>query len=348
MPSPPSFPAAAIAKLLAAELVGDGSIVVSTIAPLDEAGPNALSWIGHPKYLPKLATTNAGVVLVPLGCDVPPGRTAIKVPDPDLALVALLGHVAPPLERLPDGIDPTARVSPKATVEGASIGPFVYVGDGAVVGAGTQLHAGVWIGRDAAVGRGCVLWPHAVVREHCRVGDRVVIHASATIGTDGFGYLQRDGRHVKIPQIGYVDIGDDVEIGAGVCIDRARSGVTRVGRGVKIDNLVQIGHNVSIGDHSVIVAQAGISGSTTVGRQVTIAGQAGLADHIAVGDGAVIAAQCGVTKDVPPGTTLIGSPGMERDDFVRSIGAGRQVERLKKQLKGLIERIERLESTADH
>lgn len=343
-----SFPAATIARLLGAPLVGDGTVVVRTIAPLDEAGPDALSWVGHPKYLPKLATTRAGIVLVPADCDVPAGRTAIKVPDPDLALVALLAHVAPPLETLPPGIDAAARVAPTARVDGAAIGPHVYVGDGAVVGPGTQLHAGVWVGRGATIGRDCVLWPHVVVREHSRLGNRVIVHANATIGTDGFGYLQREGRHIKIPQIGYVEIGDDVEIGAGACIDRARSGVTRIGRGVKIDNLVQIGHNVSIGDHSVIVAQAGISGSTTVGRQVTIAGQAGLADHVAVGDGAVIAAQCGVTKDVPPGTTLIGSPGMLRDDFVRLIGAGRQVERLKKQLKGLLERIERLESAADH
>lgn len=345
MSVPTEFPAAMIAQVLGARLVGDGAVVVRTIAPLDEAGPDALSWVGNAKYLPKLATTRAGVVLVPIECAVPSGKTAIHVRDPDRALITLLAHIAPPLEKVAPGVDPAARVATTARVNGACIGPGVYVGDGAVVGAGTQLHAGVWIGRDATIGRDGVLWPNVVIREHSVLGDRVIVHANTTIGTDGFGYLQRDGRHVKIPQIGRVVIEDDVEIGSSVCIDRARSGVTRVSRGVKIDNLVQIGHNVVLGEDCVVVAQAGVSGSVTVGRRVTLAGQAGIRDHVTIGDGAVVAAQAGVTKNIDAGAEVVGSPAIDGVEFVRQISAGRRVAELKKQLRALAARVEQLEAT---
>ncbi|MBK9128530.1 MAG: UDP-3-O-(3-hydroxymyristoyl)glucosamine N-acyltransferase [Phycisphaerales bacterium] len=338
-----------IAGLLGGELRGNPDVVIRDAGTLDEAGPDALSWVGKPEYVPKLATTRAGAVLVPRGTVAPEGTRAalILVDDPDLAFCELLRRVAPPAEPVPPGVDPTARILSGAEVDGAHIGPGVYVGARASVGPRTQLHAGVWLGSDVRIGADCVLWPNVVVRERCRIGGRVVIHANSVLGTDGFGYLQRGGVHHKIPQVGIVVVEDDVEIGSCVCVDRARSGATVIGRGTKIDNLVQIGHNVRIGEQCVIVSQTGISGSVTLGRHVVTGGQVGIADHLTIGDGAVLAAQAGLTKDVPPGTTVIGSPAMERGDFVRQIFAGRKVADLAAQVRELKRRLEALERTGE-
>lgn len=348
MQQQPQFSAGALAELLGGELVGDGAVVVRDIAPLDDAGPDALSWIGAAKYLPKLATTRAGVVLVPVDAVVPAGKTAIRVADPDLALCAILAQVAPPPDTVPVGVDAGARVAPDAQVEGACIGPWVYVGPGAVVGPGAQLHAGVFIGRDARIGRDCVLWPNVVVRERSQLGERVVAHSGAVIGGDGFGYLVRDGRHVKIPQVGRVVIEDDVEIGANACIDRARSGETRIGRGAKIDNLVQIAHNVRVGEDCILVSQSGISGSSVLGARVVLAGQAGVVDHVRIGDGAMVAAQAGVTKDIQAGAAVVGSPAVDREAYVRQISAGRRVAQLLDQVRALAQRVDELEAATNH
>jgi len=346
MSSAPVFTARELADRLNGTLVGDGTRAIRSVATLDDAGPDDLSWVGGDQYARKLATCQAGVILVPPTLDVPEGRTVIRVPDPDLAMCAVLGWLAPPTDRVPPGVDPAARVAPDAVVEGACIGPNVYVGANTTVGPGTQLHAGVFVGRDCRVGRNCVLWPNVVVREGTTIGDRVIIHPNATIGADGFGYYQRDGRHVKIPQIGRVVIEDDVEIGANTCIDRARSGITRIGRGTKIDNLVQIGHNVHIGEHCIIVSQCGISGSTTLGHHVVLAGQVGLIDHLRIGNGVVVAAQSGVTHDIPDGAAYRGSPAVENREYVRQAVGFRRLPKLIEQLRELTKRVERLESAA--
>lgn len=344
----PSISAGELSRRVGGTLEGDATRVVRGVATLEEAGPEHLSWLSQPQWLPKLATSHAGVVLVPPDAPVPTGCVAIRVRDPELALCSALAALAPPVPALPVGVDPTARVAPSAAIEGAAVGPFVYVGEGAHVGPGTQLHAGVYVGAHSRIGRDAVLWPNVVVRERTTIGDRVVIHPNATIGADGFGYLQREGRHVKIPQIGRVVIEDDVEIGANTCIDRARSGETRIGRGTKIDNLVQIGHNVRVGPECIIVSQCGISGSTTLGDHVILAGQVGIIDHLTIGRGAVVAAKSGVARDIPDGQVWRGIPAVENSEFGRQAVGVRRLPKIMDQLKELAKRIEALESAKDH
>jgi len=343
----PGLSAAQLAEHLQAELLGDGTRVLRRVATLDEATADALAWLGDARYAKKLAETRAGAVLVPPEVTGPEGVTLLRVRDPDLALCAALRLIGPAPEQVPVGVHPTACVAPDAEVSGAAIGPHVSVGPGARIGAGTQLHAGVRIGAGTVIGRDCVLWPNVVVRERCRLGDRVVIHSNTTIGADGFGYHMRDGVHVKIPQVGVVVIEDDVEIGANCCVDRARSGATRIGRGTKIDNLVQIGHNCDIGEHCIIVAQCGISGSTTLEHHVVLAGQVGVIDHLRIGAGVQVAAQSGVTRNIPPGAVIRGTPAVDNGLFARQQVAVRRLPRMAEQLKALAKRVEKLESAAN-
>jgi UDP-3-O-[3-hydroxymyristoyl] glucosamine N-acyltransferase len=333
-----------LATHLGSAVEGDASRRILTIAPLDEAGEDAMSWVGHPDYAPRLAHSRAGVVLVTNECPVPAGRTVIRVADPDAALCVALALLSPPSDIIPPGIDPSARVHPDAVAIGAAIGANVCVAAGSVVGEGSQLHPGVCIGSNVHIGRGCVLYPNVVVRERVTLGDRVVIHPNTTIGADGFGYLQRNGGHVKIPQIGTVVIEDDVEIGANCAIDRARSGVTRIGKGTKIDNLVQIAHNVEIGPDCIIVAQCGISGSTRLGRGVMLGGQAAVRDHVQIGDGVMVAGMTGVSKDLASGQFVRGIPAVDNHDFLRQQAALRKLPQLMSQLKALREHVERLEA----
>jgi UDP-3-O-[3-hydroxymyristoyl] glucosamine N-acyltransferase len=347
MNEPTGITAEEIARRLGGELLGDGRRIVRRAAPLGEAGADALSWLGHEKYRAQAVESCAGVVLAPPVYEPPSGQTVIRVADPDLALCSVLRWLVPPPEPLSPGVHPRAVVEQGAVVEGAAIGANAYVGAGTRVGGGTQVHPGVYIGRDVRIGRDCVLWPNVVVRERVTIGDRVIIHANATIGADGFGYLQRDGKHVRIPQVGTVVVEDDVEIGANTAIDRARSGETRIGCGTKIDNLVQIAHNVVIGHDSIIVAQSGISGSCTLGHHVVLAGQTGLIDHVKIGDGATILAQSGVADDVPPGAAYRGSPAVRAVQCARSDMLVRRLPKLAEQLRDLMQRVKRLESAAD-
>jgi len=218
---------------------------------------------------------------------------------------------------LQPGVDPTACVHPDARVDGAVIGAHVYVGEGAVIGAGTRLHPGVYVGAMSRIGNECELWPNVVVRERVSIGNRVIIHPNSTIGADGFGYLQRQGAHLKIPQIGTVVIENDVEIGANCGIDRARTGVTRIGRGTKIDSLVQIGHNVEIGNCCIIVAQCGIGGSCKIGDYVMLAGQVAVVDHLQIGNRASVAAKSLVCKNIAADETVRGIPAIPSQRYLR-------------------------------
>ena len=283
---------------------GETGRTLKRVDTLDQAGPESLSWLGDMKYLAQMLRSKAGAVLVPRKCALPTGRTVIRVADPDAAAAQIQEWFAPPSLGVPAGIDRHAWVHPDASVEGAAISPGVYVGAGACVGLGTQLYPGVFVGEEATIGRDCVIWPNVVIRERVQVGDRVVVHANTTIGSDGFGYLQRDGRHRKIPQTGIVVIEDDVEIGSNCAIDRARLGATRIGRGTKIDNLVQVAHNVEIGEGCIITGQCGIAGSSKLGKFVMLGGQAGVIDHQELSDGAQVAAKSCVFKNVPTGQAV--------------------------------------------
>jgi UDP-3-O-[3-hydroxymyristoyl] glucosamine N-acyltransferase len=279
--------------------------------------------------------------------ELPEGQTIIRVADPDLALCKALTLLGPRAPSVPVGVHPSALLSPDVVIEGAAIGANVTIGPGAVIGPGTQLHPGVYVGAETTIGRDGVLWPNVVVRERTTIGDRVIIHPNVTIGADGYGYLQRDGKHHKIPQIGRVVIEDDVEIGANTAIDRARSGETRIRRGTKIDNIVQIGHNCDIGEGCLIAGQCGISGSTTLGRFVVLGGQVGVIDHLRIGDGVQAGAAAVLRRDIPAGTVVRGDPAIERTRSARQQVAVRRLPKMIEQLRDLRKRVEELESAAD-
>jgi UDP-3-O-[3-hydroxymyristoyl] glucosamine N-acyltransferase len=336
-----------VARHLQAEVEGDGAREIRGVEPLAGAADDALSWLGSLKFLPQLEQTAAAAVLVPPDVDVPPGRTVIRVDDPDLALCDVLRLLGPEPPRVPAGVDASAVISPEATVEDAAVGPHVTICRGAEIGPGTQLHAGVYIGAETRVGRDCVLWPNVVVRDRCTIGDRVIIHPNTTIGADGFGYLLRDGKHQKIPQIGRVVIEADVEIGANCAVDRARSGETRVRRGTKIDNLVQIGHNCDIGEGCIIVGQCGISGSVTLEHHVVLGGAVGVADHLRIGAGVQVAVKSTVVGDLEAGRVYRGTPAIDNYQYGRQQVGVRRLPKMIEQLRALSKRVEKLESATN-
>jgi len=342
-----SFTVAQIAERLHADLIGDGAATVRGVAPLARAGKQCVSWLADIRYLPALKNTNAAATLIPLDLEPIPNQTLIPVADPDLAICDVLTMLAPDVPQPPVGTHESASVAADAQVAGATIGPQCTVESGATIGRGTRLHAGVFVGAHTTIGQDCVLWPNVVVREYTDIGDRVIIHPNTTIGADGFGYLMRDDRHLHIPQIGSVVIEDDVEIGANTAIDRARSGVTRIGRGTKIDNLVQIAHNCEIGEHCLVVGQSALSGSATLGRYVVLAGRSGVADHVTIGDGAQVAAQSVAFKDVAPGAVMRGVPAEPIGPWQRQMAALRRLPELVRQVRELAQRVRELESTAN-
>jgi UDP-3-O-[3-hydroxymyristoyl] glucosamine N-acyltransferase len=308
---------------------GSPAIEITGVAAAAEAGPGDLTFLGNPKYLNALKASNASAALVPLDFAEPITAVRIRVANPSVAFAQAVGRFAPaPVEPAP-GVHPSAVVAPDATLgHGISIGPCAVIETGATVGDGTVIGANAYVGPGARIGSRCHLYPLVVVRERCVLGDRVTVHSGTVIGSDGFGYETVEGRHVKIPQVGIVQVDDDVEIGANSAIDRARFGRTWIGAGTKIDNLVQVAHNVVIGPHSIIVAQVGISGSTRLGHHVVIGGQAGLAGHIEVGDGTMIAAQSGVSKNVPPGQKLLGSPAVPMREFKETFAYSNNLKKL--------------------
>lgn len=338
-----SWTAAEIAARVGGRLVGDGTTIVHEVASPETAGPNSLCWVGNPKYLAAATASRAGVLLLSDTASAPPDRTTILAKDPDWAVCTVLTMLAPPADVVSIGVHPAALVDNGAVVEGAAVGSRVVIGAGTRVGPGTQLHPGVVIGSNVTIGRDCVLWPNVVVRERVTIGNRVLIHPNASIGADGFGYLLRDGRHVKIPQIGTVVIEDDVEIGAGTTIDRAKSGVTRIGAGTKIDNLVQIGHNVVVGRSCIIISLCGIGGSAVLGDGVVLAGQVGVVDHVRIGPGSLVAARATVWGDLPGGGVYAGSPARPNQQHLHELAAVAKLPELLKEIRGLRQRVVELQ-----
>jgi UDP-3-O-[3-hydroxymyristoyl] glucosamine N-acyltransferase len=287
---------------------------VRGIAALADAQPGDLSFLGNSKYKNDVGKTAASVVLLPAGYvgEPKPDQLFLLVDNPSVALARLCSRIEQQLWPRPaPGVHAAAQVAPGAVIAAsATVGPLCVVEDGAVVGERAHLQGQVFIGRGARIGDDCWLMPGTVVAAECVLGRRVRLQPGAVVGSDGFGYEWVGGRHEKVPQIGVVLIEDDVEIGANTTLDRARFGRTVIGEGTKIDNLVQIGHNVVIGKHCLIVAQAGVSGSTTLADYVVLGGQAGLVGHIALGRGAQVGAQSGVIADLAPGATVRGSPSL--------------------------------------
>jgi UDP-3-O-[3-hydroxymyristoyl] glucosamine N-acyltransferase len=347
---PKSLPAGAIASLLGGRVVGDPAVEISGMAPIQDAGPGQIAFISNKKYIGQLKTTKAAAVLVSpdvAALGAPPGTALIVLDDPYMAFARLLQKFTDAGPRKPIGVHPRAHVEESAKV-GAdpSIHPFAYVGPGAVIGDRVDLHPGSYVGPGAHVGDDTILGPNAVVHHGCKVGKRCFLYAGAVVGSDGFGFAPdlKTGLHVKIPQVGIAVVEDDVELGANVTIDRAVFGETRVGRGTKIDNQVQVGHNAAIGRGCFIVSQAGISGTAKVGDGVTIAGQAGVAGHLSVGDGATIGAQAGVHSDVAAGGKVLGSPAIDGAVAKRAMAVFPKLPELRGRLRDLERRLEALES----
>jgi UDP-3-O-[3-hydroxymyristoyl] glucosamine N-acyltransferase len=301
---------AQLAELVGGKVIGDGNAEISKAASIEEAAAGDITFLANPRYGAHLKTCRASAVIISdkTAFDPPPqGRGFLQVADPYFAFARILSLLNPPATYLP-GISPLASVDPNASMgENVTVFPFVYVSRGATVGRGTVLFPGVFLGEEASVGQDCVLHANVSVRERCRVGHRVILHNGVVIGADGFGYAGEGSARTKIPQVGTVEIGDDVEIGANSTVDRATFGKTTIGRGTKIDNLVQVGHNVAIGERTLIAAQAGVAGSTRIGNDVILAGQAGVVNHIVIGDGAKIGPKSGIARPVAAGAVLSGA-----------------------------------------
>lgn len=299
---------AEIARIIDGEVVGDSSIIIKGVSGIKEAKPGEIAFVANPRYLSLIDRTSASAIITSKEVKEAP-RPIIRTENPSLAFVKIASLFAQIEVKRPEGIHPSAVIGKDVRLgEDVAICAYCVIEDGAEIQDRTILYPGVYVGQHTRIGKDCIIYPYVSIREKVSIGNRVIIHNGTVVGSDGFGFAKIRGIHHKIPQIGTVIIEDDVEIGANVTIDRARFDRTVIGRGTKIDNLVQIAHNVVIGENSIIVAQTGISGSTVVGKNVTLAGQSGLVGHITIGDNAIVAAQAGVTKSVPPNSCVSGYP----------------------------------------
>jgi UDP-3-O-[3-hydroxymyristoyl] glucosamine N-acyltransferase len=329
-----------LARLIGGTLNGDGKVMIRHAAGLETAGPDELAFAEGDRALAQAAQSQAGCILIPAGRSVS-GRTTIAVAHPKLAFIRAVEALHPPAPVAP-GIHPTAIVSAEAKLAAAvSVGPHAVIERGVSVGAGTRISAGVFLAENVQVGARCVLYPHVTVYAGARLGDRVILHAGVTVGGDGFGYVFAEGRHQKFPQLGAVIIEDDVEIGCNSTVDRGSLGTTVIGPGTKIDNLVQIAHNVKIGRHCVIAAQTGISGSVEIGDYVVMGGQVGIGDHVRIEERAVLGGGAGILpgKIVRRGETVWGRPARPLREFKRMYAHLSSLPRLAEKVRDLSRRM---------
>ena len=332
------FSAEMIAGLLGGSIVGDKNAAVHTVSSIEGGKKGSLTYLSNPKYEQYIYSTQASIVLV--GEDFEPQQevaaTLIKLPDVGAAVLKLL-ELYNAMKPQKKGISKMCSISEKATVaEDCYVGDFAVIEAGAVVEAGAKIYPQVYVGNGVKIGAGTVLYPGVKIYEGCRVGANCIIHAGAVIGADGFGFLPKpDGTFDKIPQLGNVIIEDDVEIGANTCIDRAKTDSTIIRKGVKLDNLIQIGHNVEVGENTVSSAQTGIAGTTKIGHNCFIGGQVGFADHIKVGNYVKIGSQSGLDKDVPDGEIRFGSPALAGISFHRSWAVFKELPELRRRVVAL-------------
>lgn len=303
--------------------------LISEVRPLDEARPGSVSFLANPKYAAKARESGAGLILVDPASDLGE-HPVLRVPNPYWAFAQAIGWLHPEPE--PEwGVDPvhsTASLGAKCR-----IAPGATVGARTVLGAGCILHPGVHVGDDCVLGDGCELFSGVVLYRRTRLGRNVRIHANSALGSDGYGYVLVDGRHQKVPQVGWVEVGDEAEIGACVTVDRGVLGPTRIGAGTKVDNQVQVGHNVQVGEHCLLVSQSGISGSTKLGDYVTLAGKVGVVGHIEIGSRTIVGGNSVVAKSLPPGSFVTGFPARPHRDWAESQAALNRLPRLLKQLR---------------
>jgi len=333
-----------IARLVDGEIVGNEDTVVTGVCGIKEAKEGDLTFVANPRYLSLMNHTKASAIITSKDVKKAP-KPIIRTENPSIAFAKMVSLLAPNEVKKPKGIHPTAVIGEKVRLgRGVAIQAYVVIEDSVDIKENTILYAGAYVGHHARIGKDCVIYPYVIIRERVAMGNRVIIHGGTVIGSDGFGFSTVKGVHQRIPQIGSVVIEDDVEIGANVTIDRARFDKTVIKKGTKIDNLVQIAHNVIIGEHSIIVAQSGISGSTIIGNNVTLAGQSGVIGHISIGDNAVVAAQAGVTKSVAPNACVSGYPAKPHSVAKRINACVQNLPELYKKIKVLEEEIEKLKS----
>jgi UDP-3-O-[3-hydroxymyristoyl] glucosamine N-acyltransferase len=330
------------------EVDGDVGRTISGVATLEEAGPDQLSFLSNSKYESALHATQAGVVIVSQAQAVPTGKVALRTADPYAAVMAAMVFIHGYRKHDKVGIDKRAVIDPSATIgEGANIHHGVTIAANANIGQRAVIYPGCYVARDCRLGDDCVLYPNVVVYDGCTLGHRVTIHAGTVIGEDGLGYAPVKNKWHKIPQIGVVEIGDDVEIGANCSIDRATLGKTVIASGTKFSNLIAIGHGTKVGEDCMFVAQVGIAGSVTVGRHVTMAGKVGIAGHLNIGDNAQLAAMSGVMNDIPADTQVAGAPAIPIKDAMRSFSHIARLPDLAKQVKQLEAQVEALKKALD-
>jgi UDP-3-O-[3-hydroxymyristoyl] glucosamine N-acyltransferase len=343
----PAFfvPLEEIAALTQGTLLGRPDLVITGVAGLSEAKPGDLSFVTGEAASKEATSTRAIALLVPrpingLAC------AQIVVTNPALAMAQVVEKFFVPQRPVLGVSKLVSRGNDVVLGEGVSIWPFVTLDDRASIGRGTTLYPNVFVGEGSVIGEDCLIYPNVTIRERVTIGNRVIIHSGTVIGSDGFGYIQEGGRHHKIPQVGTVVIEDDVELGANVTVDRATFGQTIVRRGTKVDNLVQIAHNVEVGEHNILVAQVGIAGSSRTGHHVMVGGQAGIADHVTVGDFAMIAARSGLNRDVPAKEVVAGAPALPRMEWLKAMAIVAKLPELRQQVRDLEDRLKVLETKA--
>ena len=346
---------AEIAKIIGGEVVGDKDLVITGLSGIQEAKEGDLTFLAHSKYIPFCRKTKASAIITGRDIEIP-GKSVIRTENPSLAFTDLISAVTEKNAYFRDGIHAAAFIAEDAVIgDNVSVGPYAVIESKAAIGENTVIFAGSYIGHGTVIGPDCMIYPHVTVREHVTIGCHVIVHSGTVIGSDGFGYIQVDGLHRKIPQVGTVVIGDDVEIGANVAIDRARFDKTVIGRGCKIDNLVQVAHNVVMGENCIIISQVGISGSVNIGKGAILAGQAGVTGHITIGEGAVIYAQSAIAKSVPAHAQVSGYPARSHHEAKR-IHAYTQrlpqyvkaIQELEKKVEGLEARFKEMSSSRKH
>ena len=332
-----------IAKLVGGRVVGNGDTLITGASGIREACEGDITFLSNPKYSSLMDKTRASSIVTSSDAQKT-NKPIILTDNPSLAFVKIISLFTPEEAGHPKNIDFTAVIGKNVVLgKDVAIGAYTVIGDNVEIGDNSIIYAGCYIGHHTRIGSNTLIYPHVSIRERINIGSRVIIHSGTVIGSDGFGFATIKGAHHKIPQVGIVEIGDDVEIGANVTIDRARFDKTIIGKGTKIDNLVQIAHNVVIGENSLIVAQVGISGSTIIGNNVTLGGQAGLVGHINIGDNAIVTAQSGVAKSVPPDTMVSGYPARPYMTTQRVNASLQNLPKLFDLVKELKKKIESLE-----
>ena len=325
-----------LADRVGGEVEGDAQVAITGAAPIQTASGGEISFIANHRYVKYLDSTGAAAVVLDLKTECS-HLPVLRHPNPYLAFARIIDLLYPDVPLVPPGIDPAAVVEENTSVDSsAAIGPLCHVRRGASIGKGSQLVSSVFVGCNVVIGENCRIYPGVRIMDDSRIGNNVIIHSSTVIGSDGFGFAESEQGPKKIKQIGWVEIDDDVEIGSNTSIDRGALGPTRIGRGTKIDNLVQIAHNVEIGQDCIIVSQVGISGSTKIGNGVVLAGQVGIIGHIEIGDGVRVGAQSGVPKSVPAGKTVFGYPA-------RDIMETKRIEAALTRLPELLKRVKKIE-----